>query len=248
MQQRRLRPGDVLDDYCPRERRVTDHAIVAMIDDEIKQTRCVSCDAEHGYKQGRVPPQRRKKASPALFSQVLDGLNPPSRPAHAAAGVDEPDSPPNPPSPVEDSREARWPEPPAVAAPSALAPEEPSAPAPEPAPLSADDFEDGAVRRPLIRAQLPRLEGQPPPARSLPDFTIRQAKNGRGGGRPPGGGHRHAGGRRRNQDHQAMNGPPRFGGSRPQGQGRGGDRSQGAGGWSGNRADRGRGRGGKKPR
>ena len=40
MQQRRFRPGDVLDDYCPRERRITDHAIVAMIDDHIKQTRC----------------------------------------------------------------------------------------------------------------------------------------------------------------------------------------------------------------
>ena len=48
MQQRRLRPGDVLDDYCPRERRITDHAIVAMIDDNIKQTRCVACDVEHG--------------------------------------------------------------------------------------------------------------------------------------------------------------------------------------------------------
>ena len=33
MQQRRYRPGDVLDDYCPRERRITDHAIVAMIDE-----------------------------------------------------------------------------------------------------------------------------------------------------------------------------------------------------------------------
>ena len=29
MEQRRLRLGDILDDYCPRERRVTNHAIVA---------------------------------------------------------------------------------------------------------------------------------------------------------------------------------------------------------------------------
>ena len=29
--QRQLRLGDILDDYCPRERRVTNHAIVAMI-------------------------------------------------------------------------------------------------------------------------------------------------------------------------------------------------------------------------
>ena len=79
MQQRRFRPGDVLDDYCPRERRITDHAIVAMIDDHIKQTRCVVCDAEHEYKDGKVPPQRRKKPQAALFTPGA------RRPAGAAA-------------------------------------------------------------------------------------------------------------------------------------------------------------------
>src|SRR6476620_4854116 len=63
MQQRRLRLGDILDDYCPRERRITNHAIVAMIDDQVKQTRCTTCDADHEYKQARVPPPRRKKES-----------------------------------------------------------------------------------------------------------------------------------------------------------------------------------------
>src|ERR671924_573534 len=63
MQQRRVRLGDILDDYCPRERRITNHVVVAMIDDEVKQTRCTTCDADHEYKQARVPPQRRKKAN-----------------------------------------------------------------------------------------------------------------------------------------------------------------------------------------
>src|SRR5712691_8909748 len=63
MQQRRLRLGDILDDYCPRERRITNHAVVAMIDDQVKQTRCTTCDADHEYKQARVPPPRRKKDS-----------------------------------------------------------------------------------------------------------------------------------------------------------------------------------------
>ena len=40
MEQRRLRLGDNVDDYCPRERRITTHAIVAMVGDEVKQTRC----------------------------------------------------------------------------------------------------------------------------------------------------------------------------------------------------------------
>src|SRR5918998_5108324 len=63
MQQRRLRLGDILDDYCPRERRITNHAVVAMIEDEVKQTRCTTCDADHEYKQARIPAQRRKKES-----------------------------------------------------------------------------------------------------------------------------------------------------------------------------------------
>src|SRR5687767_10235051 len=94
MQQRRFRPGDVLDDYCPRERRITDHAIVAMIDDDIKQTRCVVCDAEHEYKDGKVPPRRRKPQA-GLFAQVLDGLQGPQPAARVAVqaevDVDEPD-------------------------------------------------------------------------------------------------------------------------------------------------------------
>src|SRR6187402_3017625 len=66
MQQRRVRLGDVLDDYCSRERRITNHAVVALVEDEVKQTRCTTCDAEHEYKHAKVPAARRKKsAAPA---------------------------------------------------------------------------------------------------------------------------------------------------------------------------------------
>ena len=34
MLQRQLRVGDIVDDYCPRERRITNHVVVAMIDGE----------------------------------------------------------------------------------------------------------------------------------------------------------------------------------------------------------------------
>src|SRR4051812_40962228 len=74
MQQRRLRLGDILDDYCPRERRITNHAVVAMIEDQVKQTRCTTCDADHEYKQARIPPPRRKKdaLAPATPSDMPD--------------------------------------------------------------------------------------------------------------------------------------------------------------------------------
>ena len=61
MQQRQLRLGDILDDYCPRERRVTNHAVVAMLGSDVKQTRCTTCDAEHEY---------QTRESPAAAAQV----------------------------------------------------------------------------------------------------------------------------------------------------------------------------------
>ena len=68
MQQRQPRLGDVLDDYCPRERRVTNHVVVAMIGDAVKQTRCSTCDADHDYKQAKVPRVRRKTEAPAALA------------------------------------------------------------------------------------------------------------------------------------------------------------------------------------
>ena len=82
MQQRQLRLGDILDDYCPRERRLTNHAVVAMVGADVKQTRCTTCDAEHEYKHAKVPRQRRKPESPA--GAVCAGRSParPKRVAH----------------------------------------------------------------------------------------------------------------------------------------------------------------------
>jgi hypothetical protein len=75
MQTRRLRLGDVVDDYCPRERRLSNHVIVAMVEDAIKQTRCTTCDFEHPYKDAKVPPRRKKKDAPSgLFQQVLENV------------------------------------------------------------------------------------------------------------------------------------------------------------------------------
>ena len=92
MQQRQLRLGDILDDYCPRERRVTNHAVVAMVGADVKQTRCTTCDAEHEYKHAKVPRQRRKSDTPAaLYAQVLAGG--PKRVAHDDAPPDREPTP-----------------------------------------------------------------------------------------------------------------------------------------------------------
>jgi hypothetical protein len=153
MQQRQYRPGDVLDDYCPRERRVTDHAIVAMVESEIQRTRCVVCDAEHEFKNARVPAPRKKGSTAALFTQVLDNLEAPhTRPA----------APQEPPPPAERAADdvASADEPADTIAEAAVAP-----------------TDDRPFRRSLIRAQLPRPEGQAPPTRAIPEFTMHQPQN-----------------------------------------------------------------------
>jgi hypothetical protein len=207
VQQRQLRLGDILDDYCPRERRVTNHVIVAMIADDVKQVRCTTCDADHEFKHAKVPRQRRKTETPAaLYAQVLAtgpkrvAHDPP--PAHAGAAASDTDE--------QDVAQADGPdegadedaiEMPAVIA-AAADPVEHAVAA------DADDNdndedpddsagnraeEDGPIHRRLIRASLPKIDGAPPPTRAIPEFTIRQPAGRPGanrfrGPRPPRGG------------------------------------------------------------
>ena len=250
MQDRRYRPGDVLDDYCPRERRITDHAIVAMIDDEIRRTRCGVCDAEHEYKEGKVPSPRRKTHPPALFNQVLDGINGPvpkpppataepfeSTASASAAGLvqstapagavieDDPIESSNPVEPVESvsSREEAGEPRPDSAVAAAGGEGDSSEPAePEPA--------DGGFRRSLIRATFPRPDGQAPADRKMPEFTIQSLHNRRNGQRNAGGQSKFRGRRRPGGGNLDHIGPMRFRdhghgqGNSGQGQGHGGGR------------------------
>jgi hypothetical protein len=214
MQQRRLRLGDILDDYCPRERRITNHVVVAMIEDEVKQTRCSTCDAEHEYKQAKAPAPRRKKAG-ALSHDLPEGARPravvPAAEQLPDTSADE----------FEGDADVET-EVPAAAEPE-IEPVQAAADADEPEDEGATDREDdGFVHRRLIRATLPRPEGHVP-ERKEPDFTMRQPGrdfNGNRNGQRP----RHRGAR---QAQGQQSGHNRFGGQRhgaPQGQGHGGQR------------------------
>ena len=107
MQQRRVRLGDVLDDYCPRERRITNHAVVAMIEDEVKQTRCTTCDAEHEFKHAKVPAPRRKKPVAAAALVSSDATESPALMSDDDETVEEMiDDPPVPPPSLEAAKES----------------------------------------------------------------------------------------------------------------------------------------------
>ncbi len=176
MQQRQLRLGDILDDYCPRERRLTNHAVVAMVGDEVKQTRCTTCDADHEYKHARVPRQRRKLEPAALYSQVAAGA--PKKVVHETVSEERPASGEQG-SPI-DAPTSLQPEDIVVASLLDEGQERDDHIGEERADPELEEHREpeeggeGPVHRPLIRAQLPRAEGQPPPVRPAPDFTIRQ--------------------------------------------------------------------------
>jgi len=181
MEHRQPRLGDILDDYCPRERRITNHAVVAMVGPEIKQTRCTTCDAEHEYKHAKVPSTRKKKeeAPAALYKQVLASAQPEAvRAAEAPAAEDAAGAPAAPAPPA----------PPEQAAAQAAAPAQDEA-AGQGQPDDAEAGDDGPVHRRLIRATLPRPEGVPT-QRPMPQFTVRQPgkfnNNNARGGRPQG--------------------------------------------------------------
>jgi len=236
MQQRQLRLGDILDDYCPRERRVTNHAVVAMVGEDVKQTRCTTCDCDHEFKHAKIPRQRRKTETPAaLYAQVLakngpkrvthEGA-PPAAESNGAAECQPGDAQGTNMPPVEEPEST--PVAVAAAAPARVESDEtvPAVPV-DPTNVededAARDDEDGPVHRPLIRASLPKHEGQAPPSRPIPEFTIRQPggrpsrfrpRHQRGPGGPGGGGGQQFQGNRSNGG--SHGGPPR-GGMRPSG-------------------------------
>jgi hypothetical protein len=166
MQQRQPRLGDVLDDYCPRERRLTNHVVVAMIGDAVKQTRCSTCDADHEYKAAKVPRLRRKTESPAALA--AQGFAAPKLHEHAQKPASDEDTPGvATPLVVDEARDVD------------AADVDTDADVDDDNDVQPNGADEGPVHRRLIRASLPRIEGQAPPTRPNPEFTIRQPNNGR---------------------------------------------------------------------
>lgn len=230
MQQRRPRLGDIVDDYCPRERRVTNHAVVAIVDDDVKQTRCATCDAEHEYRQAKTPTPRRSKSQAALTHDAGDKpvLAPPRPPVEPEAEADLP----LPQVPAVPAVPTVVSPPPAAPAETAMALDGASESAPQDVGDGPDPREDdGPVHRPLIRATFPRPEGQVPERRE-PEFTVRQP-GGRGRGEVDG----NRAGYRSNSGRNQRHGQPGGGfgnfGARPHGGGGFGSGGRGPGGGRG---------------
>ncbi len=71
--ERNISLGDMIDDFCPRCRLILNHGVVAMVEDEVKKTRCLTCNNEHNYRNAKDT-RRKKDSKSSLFDQVLSGM------------------------------------------------------------------------------------------------------------------------------------------------------------------------------
>jgi len=70
-----LRLGDIVDDFCVKCRRVTNHAIVSMVGSDPAKVRCRTCYHEHDFRRCEPPPKKETKKE-ALFKEVLSAIDP----------------------------------------------------------------------------------------------------------------------------------------------------------------------------
>lgn len=81
MDEKRL--GDVIDDHCIKCRRVTNHAIVSLVDGQAAKVRCRTCYHDHDYRHEQAPPSKKElkkaEADAAAAAAAADGATP----AHA---------------------------------------------------------------------------------------------------------------------------------------------------------------------
>jgi hypothetical protein len=73
-----LRLGDIIDDYCIKCRRMTNHAIVSIVEGEAAKVRCRSCYHDHTYLKEQIPPSKKDLKKLELFNAVLAGSGAPA--------------------------------------------------------------------------------------------------------------------------------------------------------------------------
>jgi hypothetical protein len=70
----RARLGDDIDDYCVKCKRVMNHSVVSLLNDEPAKVRCRTCHGDHDYRHEQAPPPKVDPRKAALFNQVLENM------------------------------------------------------------------------------------------------------------------------------------------------------------------------------
>jgi hypothetical protein len=74
---RELRLGDIIDDFCVKCRRLTNHAIVSLLNGAAAKVRCRTCYSDHDYRNEIAPPTKKELLKQKeLYEAVLAGVAP----------------------------------------------------------------------------------------------------------------------------------------------------------------------------
>jgi hypothetical protein len=82
---RAARLGDDIDDFCVKCKRIMNHAVVSILNDQPAKVRCRTCHSDHDFRHEQAPPPKVDPRKAALFNQVLENIT--GLPAPAAADV-----------------------------------------------------------------------------------------------------------------------------------------------------------------
>ena len=78
---RELRLGDIIDDFCVKCRRLTNHAIVSLLSGAAAKVRCRTCYSDHDYRNEIAPPTKKELLKQKeLYEAVLAGVAPAEAP------------------------------------------------------------------------------------------------------------------------------------------------------------------------
>jgi hypothetical protein len=69
-----FRLGDIIDDHCIKCRRLTNHAIVSIINTEPAKVRCRTCYHDHDYRHEIAPPTKKELKAMELAAATSAGL------------------------------------------------------------------------------------------------------------------------------------------------------------------------------
>ncbi len=78
----RSRLGDDIDDFCVKCKRVMNHLVVSLLNDEPAKVRCRTCHGDHDFRHEQAPPPKIDARKAALLQQQA------LEKAAAAAGAD----------------------------------------------------------------------------------------------------------------------------------------------------------------
>jgi hypothetical protein len=86
---RAARLGDDIDDFCVKCKRVMNHSVVSILNDEPAKVRCRTCHSDHDFRHEQAPPPKVDPRKAALFNQVLGNVTglPPEPEAAPVDGV-----------------------------------------------------------------------------------------------------------------------------------------------------------------